>query len=206
MHYLNFFISVFSFGFYFACISLFPLVFIGEKNIEHRLLRAFQNNNFLKKVFFVLTKYMSFKNVDFKCSAPFIVNYPDVLAITTFFISSLLLALRNHKKEIFRKMFLQFSSENAITIYFPTKSCHFHASLFSFLKIQFNYLLEGTHYTFLIMIHFPSRKCVSHSVLDYSSSGSSIHGILQAIILEWVAIPFSRGSSTCRDWTWSLAL
>ena len=25
--------------------------------------------------------------------------------------------------------------------------------------------------------------------------GSSVHGILQASILEWVAIPFSRGSS-----------
>ena len=31
--------------------------------------------------------------------------------------------------------------------------------------------------------------------------GSSVHGILQARILEWVAIPFSRGSSWPRDWT-----
>jgi len=31
-----------------------------------------------------------------------------------------------------------------------------------------------------------------------SSPGSSVHGILQARILEWVAIPFSRGSS--RPW------
>ena len=31
--------------------------------------------------------------------------------------------------------------------------------------------------------------------------GSSIHGILQAIILEWVAIPSSRESSGPRDWT-----
>ena len=30
---------------------------------------------------------------------------------------------------------------------------------------------------------------------------SSIHGILQAIILEWVAMPFSRGSSWPRDQT-----
>ena len=29
----------------------------------------------------------------------------------------------------------------------------------------------------------------------------SVHGILQARILEWVAIPFSRGSSWPRDWT-----
>ena len=32
--------------------------------------------------------------------------------------------------------------------------------------------------------------------------GSSVHGILQARILEWVGIPFSRGSSQSRDWTW----
>ena len=31
--------------------------------------------------------------------------------------------------------------------------------------------------------------------MDYSPPGSSVHGILQARILEWVAIPFSRGSS-----------
>ena len=30
---------------------------------------------------------------------------------------------------------------------------------------------------------------------DCSMPGSSVHGILQARILEWVAIPFSRGSS-----------
>ena len=30
----------------------------------------------------------------------------------------------------------------------------------------------------------------------------SVHGILQARKLVWVAIPFSRGSSRPRDWTW----
>ena len=35
-----------------------------------------------------------------------------------------------------------------------------------------------------------------------SSPGSSLHGILQARILEWVAMPFSRGSSQPRDHTW----
>ena len=34
-----------------------------------------------------------------------------------------------------------------------------------------------------------------------SLPGSSIHGILQARILEWVAFPFSRGSSQAKDWT-----
>ena len=37
--------------------------------------------------------------------------------------------------------------------------------------------------------------------MDCSSPGSSIHGILQARILEWVAISFSRGSSWPRNRT-----
>ena len=35
--------------------------------------------------------------------------------------------------------------------------------------------------------------------MDYSLPGSSVHGILQARILEWVAISSSRGSSQLRD-------
>ena len=34
-----------------------------------------------------------------------------------------------------------------------------------------------------------------------SLPGSSVHGILQARMLVWVAIPFSRGSSQLRDQT-----
>ena len=37
--------------------------------------------------------------------------------------------------------------------------------------------------------------------MDCSPPGSSVHGILQARILEWVAMPSSRGSSPPRDWT-----
>ena len=35
--------------------------------------------------------------------------------------------------------------------------------------------------------------------MDYNLPGSSVHGILQTRILEWVAMPFSRGSSQPRD-------
>ena len=35
--------------------------------------------------------------------------------------------------------------------------------------------------------------------VDCNLPGSSVHGMLQARILEWVAIPFSRGSSQHRD-------
>ena len=37
--------------------------------------------------------------------------------------------------------------------------------------------------------------------MDYSLPGSSVHGIFQAIVLEWIAIPFSRGSCQPRDRT-----
>ena len=35
--------------------------------------------------------------------------------------------------------------------------------------------------------------------MDCSPPGSSVHGIFQARVLEWVAISFSRGSSQPRD-------
>ena len=37
--------------------------------------------------------------------------------------------------------------------------------------------------------------------MDYSPPGSSVYGIFQARILEWVATLSSRGSSWPRDWT-----
>ena len=37
--------------------------------------------------------------------------------------------------------------------------------------------------------------------MDCNPPGSSVHGIFQAKILEWVAISFSRESSWPRDWT-----
>ena len=46
------------------------------------------------------------------------------------------------------------------------------------------------------------QKRESHSVLsDSLRPHGLVHGILQARILEWVAFPFSRGSSQPRDWT-----
>ena len=37
--------------------------------------------------------------------------------------------------------------------------------------------------------------------MDCSPPGSSVHGISQVRILEWIAISFSRGSSLIKDWT-----
>ena len=47
-----------------------------------------------------------------------------------------------------------------------------------------------------------ARSCPTlYNRMDYSPPGSSVHGILQARILEWVTIPFSRGSSPPRGQT-----
>ena len=45
-----------------------------------------------------------------------------------------------------------------------------------------------------------AQSCLTLCEFMYCSQpGSSVHGILQARILEWVAIPFSKGSSPARD-------
>ena len=48
---------------------------------------------------------------------------------------------------------------------------------------------------------FERKKKVKSLSRDCSPPGSSVHGIFQARILEWVAISFSRGSSRARDQT-----
>ena len=60
-----------------------------------------------------------------------------------------------------------------------------------------------------VMVHFTlkSESEVAQSCptlcdpIDCSLPGSSVHGIFQAVVLEWIAISFSRGSSQPRAWT-----
>ena len=52
----------------------------------------------------------------------------------------------------------------------------------------------------LCVLAQPLQSCLTLcDPLDYSPPGSSVHWILQARILEWVAMPSSRGSSRPRD-------
>ena len=45
-----------------------------------------------------------------------------------------------------------------------------------------------------------AQSCLTlHDRMDYSLLGSSVHGILQARIVAWVAMPSTRGSSQPRD-------
>ena len=55
---------------------------------------------------------------------------------------------------------------------------------------------------FLPCVYFIAQSCLTLcQPMDCSPPGSSVHGILLARMLEWVAIPFSKGSSRGRDGT-----
>ena len=51
------------------------------------------------------------------------------------------------------------------------------------------------------IVHTCVLSCFSRVQLCVTLPGSSVHGILQARILDWVAISSSRGLSQSRDWT-----
>ena len=59
------------------------------------------------------------------------------------------------------------------------------------------------HYVVLCMCVESFQLCPTLcDPMDCSLPGSTVLGILQARILKWVVIPFSRGSSQPRDQTW----
>ena len=61
-------------------------------------------------------------------------------------------------------------------------------------------ILQRTFYSFLTVID--AQPCPTLcDPKDWSPPSSSVHGILQARILEWVAVPFSRRFSQPRDQT-----
>ena len=53
---------------------------------------------------------------------------------------------------------------------------------------------KTTEYTYVVV---KSLSCIQifRDLMDCSLPGSSVHGISQERVLEWVAISFSRGSS-----------
>ena len=62
--------------------------------------------------------------------------------------------------------------------------------------------LGHTHtYAWKVKVLFPQLYLTLLPPMDYSQPSSSVHGIFQARILEWVAIHFSRESSGPRDQT-----
>ena len=85
------------------------------------------------------------------------------------------------------------------------KSLPWGWSSFCFGSLKYRPYFKGVREN--IHMHMLENESVSHWVLclfatrDCSPLGSSVHGILQARILEWVAMPSSRASSQPRDQT-----
>ena len=95
--------------------------------------------------------------------------------------------------------------------YLPQWGTHYHSGARKLLTAQ---ALEQTNtcarvcvyeWNFMVVVGGGSVQSLSHvwlcNPMDCSLPGSSVHGILQAIILEWVVISFSRGSSPPKDQT-----
>ena len=84
-----------------------------------------------------------------------------------------------------------------------------HLSSISVPWADFHKYSKSPHMILQVCVCVRARACTlsrfSHVRLcdpvDCSLLGSSVHGILQARILEWVAMPFSRGSSQPRNQT-----
>ena len=68
--------------------------------------------------------------------------------------------------------------------------------LLQMAKFHSFFFMVKENAAFIVVLLF-SHQVLSNSCdpMDCSPPGFSVHGIRQARILEWVAIPFSRGSS-----------
>ena len=69
----------------------------------------------------------------------------------------------------------------------------------------FHFKAQSTRHLFMATLHVcavTAQSCLTLcGPVDCSPRGSSVHGILQARVLEWVAMASSRGSSQPRDRT-----
>ena len=82
--------------------------------------------------------------------------------------------------------------------------CLLPICMLSLEKCLYGGLIHFLLFFFLILYMFlVTQSCPTPcDPMDCSPPGSSVYGILQTRILEWVAIPFSRGSSRPRDRIW----
>ena len=92
----------------------------------------------------------------------------------------------------------------------PSPSHHVHSTfclfaimyLYSSLQIVSSVPLFWTPHIWVMLCAKSLQSCLTlRDPMDCSPPGSSIHGILQTKILEWVAMPSSRGSSRPRNQT-----
>ena len=67
------------------------------------------------------------------------------------------------------------------------------------MDFQHHFLWHFKHSNVVLVAQSCPTLC---NPMDCCPPGSSVHGIIQARILAWVSMPFSRGSSWPKVWTW----
>ena len=76
----------------------------------------------------------------------------------------------------------------------------FYSSKLKYQKSKKCLIYWFTEYHKLVRAHVLTQSClILCNLMNYSPPGSSVFGIFQARILEWVAIYFSRGSPQTRN-------
>ena len=90
------------------------------------------------------------------------------------------------------------------TALFPVSEKHFPVLILFHHTVSIFFYLTRPHKcqinVFLCACYVASVGLTLCDPVDCNPQGSSVHRILQARILEWVAIPCSRRSSPPRDW------
>jgi len=85
----------------------------------------------------------------------------------------------------------------------PTATPFLHGTLSHIPTVSWGYSITCLYSSkYGMCVCLAAQSCPTPcDPMDWSPPGSSVHGILPARILEWVAIPFSRESSQPRDRT-----
>ena len=116
-----------------------------------------------------------------------------------------LLSVKKHFVFSFVHLYIHFNTEysfNIQYIHFNIQYWSVNASIWkSSLWTGYNICLAPSLTTEYEWVSNWSRSVMSTlcNPMDCSPPSSSVHGIFQARILKWVAIPFSRGSSPSSD-------
>ena len=109
--------------------------------------------------------------------------------------------------EVYFFQILKFLPISTYTLYIVLARVHKISIFQSYLLIVFQNLFNYHSYWWHLCVCSFAQPCLTLcDPMDCSLLGSSVHGILQARMLRWVAMPFSRGSSQPKSRTGSPAL
>ena len=94
------------------------------------------------------------------------------------------------------------TSDSPLPYYVWMALAHGNFGSYIYSATKYHEALEEGYPRVSTCMHACSCSVVSDCLRPPWTIAHSVLGILQARILKWVAIPFSRGSSQPRDWTW----